>query len=113
MRALASTDPDPHLMRMLDEFDHSGPNGRHKCLVLELLGPCVPDVIESRFPDGRLPSQLAKSIAKQSLKGLRALHAQKIAHGGEFRNAFGNSEGPNGLLYRCSRPKFSLRFAFY
>lgn len=71
-------------MGMLDEFDVEGPNGKHKCLVLELLGPCVPDVIESRYPDGRLPGHLAKTIAEQSLRGLKTLHEQGIAHGGRL-----------------------------
>ncbi|KAJ9362140.1 hypothetical protein DTO027B9_571 [Paecilomyces variotii] len=68
-------------MRMLDDFDLQGPNGTHKCLVFELLGPNIPDMIDARFPDGRLPGQLAKAIAKQALFGLDILHQQNIGHG--------------------------------
>ncbi|PWY96163.1 serine protein kinase [Aspergillus sclerotioniger CBS 115572] len=71
----------PHVMRILDHFDLDGPNGAHHCLVLELLGPSVPDVIESRFRDGRLPGALAKAVTKQALLGLDFLHDQEIAHG--------------------------------
>ena len=85
MRTLASVDPNPHLVKLLDEFDLLGPNGRHECLALELMGPCVPDVIESRFSDGRLSGWLAKRIADQSLRGLMALHTHKIVHGGNLR----------------------------
>ncbi|KAJ5550785.1 hypothetical protein N7461_005483 [Penicillium sp. DV-2018c] len=66
---------------MLDDFDLKGPNGSHKCLVYELLGPSVPDIIDAKFPDGRLPGKLAKTIAKQCLIGLDSLHQRKIGHG--------------------------------
>ncbi|EFQ98010.1 CMGC protein kinase [Nannizzia gypsea CBS 118893] len=66
---------------MLDDFDLEGPNGSHKCLVYELLGPNIPDTIDAHFPDGRLPGKLAKVIAKQSLIGLDSLHQHNIGHG--------------------------------
>ncbi|OAX80213.1 hypothetical protein ACJ72_05460 [Emergomyces africanus] len=71
-----------HTVHMLDDFDLKGPNGSHKCLVYELLGPNIPDIIDVHFPDGRLPGKLAKVIAKQSLIGLDSLHQQNIGHGG-------------------------------
>lgn len=71
-----------YVMRLIDHFQLDGPNGAHCCLVLELLGPSVPDMIDMRFSDGRLPGPLAKTIAKQALLGLDFLHQQKIAHGG-------------------------------
>ncbi|EDN07449.1 conserved hypothetical protein [Histoplasma mississippiense (nom. inval.)] len=70
-----------HTVHMLDDFDLEGPNGSHKCLVYELLGPNIPDTIDAHFPDGRLPGKLAKVIAKQSLIGLDSLHRQNIGHG--------------------------------
>lgn len=83
MKALAATQPRPqHVMYMLDDFDLTGPNGSHKCLVLELVGPSVPDIIEKHFSDGRLPGIQAKGIAKQALIGLDTLHQHKIGHGG-------------------------------
>ncbi|KAK9251861.1 CMGC/SRPK protein kinase [Lipomyces tetrasporus] len=82
MRELSPIHPSPqHVMLMLDDFDLEGPNGTHKCLVFELLGPSIPDTIDARFPDGRLPGKLAKVIAKQALFGLDTLHQQKIGHG--------------------------------
>jgi len=86
MRALSAIPPGHpgslHLIRMLDHFKLDGPNGTHDCLVLELLGPSVPDLLEAHFQDERLPGKLAKSIAKQALLGLDLLHQQKIGHGG-------------------------------
>ncbi|GAW13039.1 hypothetical protein ANO14919_024170 [Xylariales sp. No.14919] len=66
---------------MLDHFTVDGPNGIHDCLVLELLGPSVPDVIESLYSDGRLPAGLAKSTAYQALLGIDFLSSHKIGHG--------------------------------
>lgn len=71
-------------MCILDDFELEGPNGAHKCHVFDLLGPSIADIIDARFPDGRLPGNLAKSIAKQALIGLDALHQQNICHGGEI-----------------------------
>ncbi|KAI0809592.1 kinase-like protein [Xylaria sp. FL0064] len=70
-----------HLMPMLDHFQLDGPNGTHDCLVLELLGPSVPDLLDARFRGERLPGKLAKKIAEQALLGLDYLHQQKIGHG--------------------------------
>jgi serine/threonine protein kinase len=81
MKKLVSYRPRPkHTLYMLDHFDLKGPNGYHKCLVYELLGPNIPDTIDAH--DGRLPGKLAKVIAKQSLLGLDSLHQQNIGHGG-------------------------------
>lgn len=80
MKQLASIYPGPsNLMRMFDAFDLEGPNGRHECLVLEFLGPTVVDTVE------RLPGKVAKSVAKQALSGLDALHRQGIGHGGKLQ----------------------------
>ena len=77
MKKLTSIHPSPrHIMHMIDDFNLEGPNGTHHCLVLELLGPSVSDVTDARFPDGRLPGKLAKTIAKQALSGLDLLHHQ-------------------------------------
>ncbi|KAL5355294.1 kinase-like domain-containing protein [Aspergillus floccosus] len=70
-----------HVIHLLDDFELEGPNGTHRCLVSELLGPSVPDLIDAQFSDERLPGKLAKAIAKQALLGLDYLHDQKIAHG--------------------------------
>ncbi|KAI9927245.1 hypothetical protein MW887_003632 [Aspergillus wentii] len=60
---------------MLDDFTVQGPNGTHQCLVFEILGPNIPDA------GIRLSGKMAKTIAKQALVGLDALHQHKIGHG--------------------------------
>ncbi|KAJ5430932.1 hypothetical protein N7445_008664 [Penicillium cf. griseofulvum] len=82
MKELAYYQPCPkHTVHMLDNFDIKGPNGSYRCLVFELLGPNVPDTVDTQFPGGRLPGKLAKVIAKQCLIGLDSLHQRKIGHG--------------------------------
>ncbi|KAJ5401323.1 uncharacterized protein N7487_007219 [Penicillium crustosum] len=69
-----------HTVHLLDNFDLKGPNGSYNCLVYELVGPTIPDTIDTHFSNGRLPGKLAKIIAKQSLVGLDGLHQMNIAH---------------------------------
>ncbi|PTU17900.1 hypothetical protein P175DRAFT_0512093 [Aspergillus ochraceoroseus IBT 24754] len=69
IKRLASIHPCPqHVVRLLDDFDLSGPNGTHQCLVFELLGPSF----LARPP---------KPFAKQALGGLDTLHQHNIGHG--------------------------------
>ncbi|KAF5588095.1 CMGC SRPK kinase [Fusarium pseudocircinatum] len=66
---------------MLDHFTLVGPNGSHDCLVLELVGPNVADVVEIHLKDSRLPSNAARLFSKQTLQGLDFLSAGNIGHG--------------------------------
>lgn len=70
------------VVRLLDHFQTDGPNGTHECLVLELLGPSITDVLDARFKDNRLPAELARKIARQALLGVDYLHQHGIGHGG-------------------------------
>lgn len=71
-----------HISSLLDHFEHSGPNGTHTCLVLEILGLSVKECAE-HFEDGRLPGHVAKRAARQALLGLQCMHAKGVAHGGK------------------------------
>lgn len=78
-----------YITRLLSEFEHTGPNGVHKCLVFEPMGPSVNTMVEElpqfkprmRGMKVRYPLWMAKSILKQSLQGLAFLHRNGIAHG--------------------------------
>ncbi|KAF4483451.1 CMGC SRPK kinase [Fusarium agapanthi] len=70
-----------HVNQLLDYFTLVGPNGSHDCLVLELVGPNVADIVELHCKDDRLPSKLAKVFAKQALQGLDFLAVNDIGHG--------------------------------
>ena len=77
-----------HVMILRDHFLHQGPNGTHKCLVFDVMGPSAASMVES-FPveskpfqrKERYPLWMAKSILRQTLLGLAYLHSQSIAHG--------------------------------
>ncbi|PWY62197.1 kinase-like protein [Aspergillus eucalypticola CBS 122712] len=79
-----------HITGLLDEFEHSGPNCVHKCLVFEPMGPSVKRSMVEELPQFkprmfgmkvRYPPWMAKSILKQSLEALAFLHRNDIAHG--------------------------------
>ncbi|KAF5018105.1 hypothetical protein F66182_9924 [Fusarium sp. NRRL 66182] len=78
-----------HVTQLLAEFQHDGPNGTHKCLVFEPMGPSVNSMAEElpQFKPRkwgmkiRYPPQMAKGILKQSLQALAFLHQNGIAHG--------------------------------
>lgn len=83
---------EAYAVRLLDDFYHEGPNGRHQCLVFELLGPSLDCVITSHLPlpfsesppeDNRLDFDIILRVSKQLLSGLTSLHERGIAHGGK------------------------------
>ncbi|KAJ4160939.1 hypothetical protein NW765_005787 [Fusarium oxysporum] len=65
---VAPQDGVRHITQLFTEFKHKGPNGIHKCLVFEPMGPSV-------------NSMMAKRILRQSLQGLAFLHKNGVAHG--------------------------------
>ncbi|KAF5566762.1 CMGC SRPK kinase [Fusarium phyllophilum] len=74
--------------QLLAEFEHKGPNGTHKCLVFEPMGPSVNQMLldladrERKFPsEMKYPPETAKRILRDSLKGLVFLHKHGISHG--------------------------------
>ncbi|KAK3689219.1 putative serine protein kinase [Podospora appendiculata] len=78
-----------YITQLLGEFEHRGPNGTHKCLVFEPMGPTVNSMVEElpQFNPRkwgmkvRYPPQMSKAILKQSLQALAFLHENGIAHG--------------------------------
>ncbi|KJZ77710.1 hypothetical protein HIM_02887 [Hirsutella minnesotensis 3608] len=78
-----------HITQLLGEFEFRGPNGIHKCLLFEPMGPSVNTMVEElpQFNPRRwgmkirYPPQIAKTILKQSLQALEFLHKNGIAHG--------------------------------
>lgn len=77
----------PFLLRLLNEFKIRGPNGKHICIVTELLGPNFSELVDSKvFQGHRLPAKWAKSTAKQLLVALFHLHEGGLGHGGRCYN---------------------------
>jgi len=58
----------------------------HACIVTELLGPNVSDLVDDlqKSQTYRLPAGWAKLVAKQLLVAVDHLHQKGIGHGGSF-----------------------------
>ncbi|KAL9638915.1 MAG: hypothetical protein Q9164_001256 [Protoblastenia rupestris] len=76
-----------HIVQLLDNFEHEGPNGSHPCLVLELLGSSVGTRAEA-YKSFRLPGALAWEISKQTLQALAYIHDNEIIYGGKVQMVF-------------------------
>ncbi|KAN0015489.1 hypothetical protein ACTFIU_008222 [Dictyostelium citrinum] len=71
---------DKCIARLLDHFTHRGPNGRHYCMVFELLGNNLLDLIKHHRYRG-MPITLVKTLMKQTLIALDYIHTKcKIIH---------------------------------
>lgn len=68
------------VVSLLDSFAHSGPCGRHMCLVFDVLGVSLLSLIK-RFRYRGVPLPLVRSVACDMLRGLQFLHeAAGIIH---------------------------------
>ncbi|KAI0809735.1 kinase-like protein [Xylaria sp. FL0064] len=72
----------PPFARLLDCFHHVGPNGTHNCLVMELLGPSLSNVLECYEYRGHTfrPETVLRTSC-QLLGALAFLHQAGFAHG--------------------------------
>lgn len=76
------TSGSQHVLGLVDNFEHVGPNGKHVCLVFKAMGP---DMSKFRrlFPRSRIPTSLMKSISRQLLLALAFLHEEcQVIHSG-------------------------------
>jgi serine/threonine-protein kinase SRPK3 len=58
-----------------------GPNGRHLCLVLPVLGPSAHRL--SYCMESRIEPWLVRRVGYQTARALADLHAQDLCHGGK------------------------------
>ncbi|KAJ2897115.1 hypothetical protein MKZ38_004970 [Zalerion maritima] len=73
---------EPYYSALIDHFCLEGPNGRHLCLVLEFLGPCVWNVVDAcaMYGDSVRPDTILRSTV-QLLKAVDKAHEAGVAHG--------------------------------
>ena len=62
------------------QFTFEGPNGKHLCLVLPVLGPSLSEL--SYCFNSRLRPWLAQKAAYQATEAILRLHAKGLCHGG-------------------------------
>ncbi|XP_066320391.1 uncharacterized protein [Miscanthus floridulus] len=75
LKQIADGDPDDSkcVVKLLDHFKHSGPNGNHVCMVFEFLGDNLLTLI--KYTDYRgIPLPMVKEICCHVLIGLDYLH---------------------------------------
>ncbi len=71
----------PFVLFRLDEFYIDGPNGRHRCLVTEVVGSSI-SIAKKAKEHGILPIDTARKITAQLALGLAYIHSCGIVHGG-------------------------------
>ena len=75
-----------HIVQLLDDFLHEGPNGCHQCLVFELLGPTLNIIVDDyHMGEERLDTETILRISTQLLQAVAFMHKAGYAHGGIVR----------------------------
>ncbi|KAL3828523.1 hypothetical protein ACJIZ3_017325 [Penstemon smallii] len=77
LKQIAEGDPEDEkcVVKLLDHFKHSGPNGQHVCMVFEYLGDNLLTLV--KYSDYRgVPLHMVKEICYHILVGLDYLHRQ-------------------------------------
>merc|ERR1719409_453686 len=62
-----------NIVKLLNNFIHNGPNGRHVCMVFEVMGPNILDLIKQYHYRG-IPARLVRKVATHALMGMDYLH---------------------------------------
>ena len=70
------------ILSLLDEFSIDGPNGRHRCIVSEVVGINIADAKEVH-EDEMLPLEIARKITPQIASGVAYMHSCGVVHGGQ------------------------------
>jgi hypothetical protein len=70
-----------YIVESLDAFVHQGPNGRHQCLVFELLGPTVNTILEM-YDEDDLETDTIVQLSKRLLEAIEFIHDTGMGHGG-------------------------------
>lgn len=71
------------IQNLLDSFTFSGPNGTHRCLVMNAARISIHEAKDAAY-HRLLHLPAARAIASQLILGLQFIHSQGIVHGGMF-----------------------------
>lgn len=69
----------PHAVQMRGHFWHTGPNGRHKCMVFEVMGENLLALVKHHDYEG-LPMPMVQRLARHTLLGLEYIHSRGVIH---------------------------------
>jgi serine/threonine protein kinase len=90
----------PFVRTMLDNFEVTGPDGPHLCLVYEPMREPL-WLFQQRWENGKLPPALLKVYLRFLLRGLDYLHSEcYIIHTGEFEATLDVNRGPGSFYHR-------------
>lgn len=67
-----------------DSFEHMGPNGRHRCLIFQVMAESLAS-FRQWFPEKRVPNVLVQQFAAQLLEALSWAHSCGILHTGRYK----------------------------
>merc|ERR1712187_413214 len=73
-----STQPE-HVVQMRGHFWHSGPNGRHKCMVFEVMGENLLALVKHYKYNG-VPINMCRKLSHHTLVGLEYIHSRGVIH---------------------------------
>lgn len=68
-----------HTSPLIDHFEHTGPNGTHKCLIFPVMAESL-DTFRQKFCGECIPSGIVKRVTRQILSALEYAHGQGVIH---------------------------------
>jgi serine/threonine-protein kinase SRPK3 len=71
-----------YLIELLDYFEHSGANGPHLCLVLELMWTDVGAFFRAHWQHPDVKMSVVREVSRQVLKALEFLRSCGVIHNG-------------------------------
>lgn len=80
-----------YICHLVDDFEHTGPNGKHVCLILELMGETLRS-FGTLFKKHMIPNPLMRRFAAYLVLALQYAHESNVIHTGTCKTCFLCSE---------------------
>lgn len=68
-----------HVVQMRGHFWHCGPNGRHRCMVFEVMGENLLALVKHFNYEG-IPMPFVRRLSRHTLLGLEYIHSRGVIH---------------------------------